>query len=147
MMSRPWACLIVTNLGSGETKLCGRTASGEVAVEAAEHERIHVYGEARAEARAKEHREDRRRMGGAANPGAVSHHAGEGHRARLHRRVCSHEDLRRLSLCLLWRGAFQLGDEVRLWHGLAELLGAGLGAARPPGGRQQLVYAAHRGRV
>src|SRR5260370_35500652 len=106
-MSRPSACLIVTNLASGETKLCGRTASGEVAVEAAEHERIHVYGEGRAEARAKEHREDRRRMGGAANPGAVSHHAVEGHRARLHRRVCSHEDLLCLPPGLLRRGPVQ----------------------------------------
>src|SRR5258706_12101971 len=120
MMPRPTACLIVTNLAPGETKECRRTASGEAAVEAADQERIDVYGEARA----KENREDQRRMGGAADPGAVSHHAGEGHRARLQRRACPHEDLRRLSLCLLWRRAFQLGDEVRLWHGLAELLGA-----------------------
>jgi hypothetical protein len=105
-------------------------------------------GERKPRAHSQRHREggqDRRGVEEDPHSGAVPGAAQEGHRARLHRRVLGQPPQGRLRLRGLRPAAVQLGDQVRVGHGLAERLAADRSEERGDRDRPQPLHEPHRG--
>src|SRR6266511_1926547 len=86
-------------------------------------------------------------VAGAALPRAVPRASREGHRASLHRRLLGRARGGGVTLRGLRSRAIPLRREVRLGHGLAELLGAGLIRRRGTPRRLQPLHEPDRGDV
>ena len=90
-------------------------------------------------------REDRDRVAGGADPGAIPRVPGEGHRASFHGPLPCVQGGRRLPLQLLRGGPVRRWPKIRLGHRLAKLLAAGApGRGRYRGGLRAMARCAPR---
>src|ERR1051325_4675999 len=92
-------------------------------------------------------REERRRLEEATHVRAVSRPARGGHRDRVHRRLLERAPQRLVRVRGVWTAGLRIRRQVRLGHGLAEFLAAGVQELRDRAARHRIRHGAHRRRL